>query len=43
MNDRAILSHPYDTVHLPATGVAMEIRAGEGERRRLPPPMSWWR
>lgn len=35
MNDRAILSHPYDTVHLPATGVAMEIGAGEAERAAL--------
>ena len=35
MNDHAILSHPYDTARLAATGVAVEIGAGDAERAAL--------
>jgi uncharacterized metal-binding protein YceD (DUF177 family) len=35
MNDHAILSHPYDTAHLPAVGVDLAIEASKGERAAL--------
>ncbi len=35
MNDHAILSRPYDTAHLPATGVDMEFAASDEQRAAL--------
>jgi uncharacterized metal-binding protein YceD (DUF177 family) len=35
MNDHAILSHPYDTAQLPATGAEVEIGAGDAARAAL--------
>ena len=35
MSEQAILSHPYDTVHLPATGVDIVVEAGADQRMAL--------
>jgi uncharacterized metal-binding protein YceD (DUF177 family) len=35
MSGQAILSHPYDTVHLPATGFDVAIEAGPDQRAAL--------